>query len=391
MTIIRTCVATALAAMCVALAWQGPLVLELRSRTGWLADAQRAVLMVDTDDFRGWKSLQTEAALAARSTSIGWSSDAINSPAASLERQRNALLLGFLVRIPPGLPPDLRVGVPVGPTGIDQGTDPLRHRFTAAWSGFLRVWLVLLLGVVIVPMSLTRMMSARCQRGFGIGFAGLSPPPTWSLMLVAATAAFILSWGRFYREYLWGWPAPQWADAVIIGSGVFGFLVLPRLIHSLLSARDRAAATAGLCPVCFYGPFDRAGDQKGSSTRRCPECGAETKRPPPRRRVQRAATWLAMLTPIWLVIVACWWPIKVVGPLVFTYTLFSPVVPHRPETTLGEYLWRWASMRSLGATLDSNGHSGPSWAVPPPDSSINSPLPAIPPSSSGSGTSEESR
>jgi hypothetical protein len=389
-TQVRAGIVLLIAAVLALLAWQAPLALELQSRARWLADAQRAATMMETGDVSQWASIQREAASAVmRPFGRG---EGVWSPEAGAERQRNNLIFGrFITRGPP-LPPGLDVGVSICVNDLDQVSDPTAHMVKFALWGLLRVWLLLLLLMVLVPVVVARAWSLHARRVHGLAVVVPALGLSWSVVPVAGVFALVLSWGFFDRRYLWGWPAPQWRESAIIAAATFGTLLLNRMVRGLLDARDRVAAADDRCPACFYGPITRASNPQAIgpthaaptstiTTRRCPECGTETATPPPRHRAQRAATWLGRLTPVVLLIVACWWPIEVVGPEVFSTGLFTPTDPKHPEHTLGNYLGRWASMRTVRAERINftTGRLIPFWSIGPPIMAGNGPLPVFPP------------
>lgn len=389
-TQVRAGIVLLIAAVLALLAWQAPLALELQSRARWLADAQRAATMMETGDVSQWASIQREAASAVmRPFGRG---EGVWSPEAGAERQRNNLIFGrFITRGPP-LPPGLDVGVSVSVNDLDPESNPTAHMLKFALWGVLRVWLMLLLAVVLVPIVVARAWSLHARRVHGLAVVVPALGLSWSVVPVAGVFALVLSWGFFDRTYLWGWPAPQWTESAIIAGAVFGSLVLSRLMRGLFDARDNAAAQSQRCRACFYGPFGSS-DTAGASTpilahpRRCPECGTDAGTPPPRRWSLVAATWISRLTPLMLLIVACWWPIRVLGSALLAHgpdygyakvkAQFPEVIPYYPFS-------RWLTMRFVSTSRDPvRGEILPACAdwptIPAPIFAGNGPLPVFPP------------
>lgn len=386
-TQVRAGIVLLIAAALVLLAWQAPLAIELQSRARWLADAQRAATMIESGDVSQWASIQREAATAVmRPFGRG---EGVWSPEAGAERQRNNLIFGrFITRGPP-LPPGLDVGVSVSVNDLDPESNPTAHMLKFALWGVLRVWLMLLLAVVLVPIVVAQAWSLHAKRVHGLAVAVPALGLSWSVVPVAGGFALVLSWGFFDRTYLWGWPAPQWTESAIIAGAVFGSLVLSRLVRGLFDARDNAAAQSQRCRACFYGPFGSS-DTAGASTpilahpRRCPECGTDARTPPPRRWSLVAATWIARLTPVALLIVACWWPIKILGPNLLSYGPsggYARAKALSPQAIPHNHISRWLAMRfvqTVGSPLQ--GDIEPAWPTSqPPIFAGNGPLPVIPP------------
>lgn len=344
---LRTSLLLALAAILAVFAWQAPLVLELQSRARWLADAQRAAAMLESRDLRQWPSLDPE--LAITTLSVFYPGKGMWSPEAQTERERRSLLFGAFITRGPALPPDLDVGV--GARNAPQMVDPTEFMLRTAVEGLGRTLAVLAILFVIVPMLSRVLWVIYERRAHRLGVTPSLPQPSWLLLLVMPALSLVLSWGWFDRTNLWGATVPGWLDASIIGITAFAMLVLPGLIKILLIARDRAASADGRCPGCFYGPF--ADPKVPNTPRRCPECGIDTSKPPPRRHLhQRIPLWIPRLAPVVFLIIACWWPIRVIGPYLFSHGFSRPVIPGHPQTALDAALARWSRMQWISTSRD---------------------------------------
>jgi hypothetical protein len=381
---LRTCLLLAFAAMLAVFAWQAPLALELQSRARWLADAQRAVTMLSGNDLREWFSLDPEGANAV--ITVFHVMDGLWSPEAQTERERRSLLFGALITRGPALPPELDVGV--GARNAPQMVDPASYMLRAAMTGLWRTLAVLIVVVVVIP-ALARatwvLYVGRTQR---LNIAPPFPSPPWLLLVIVPALALVLSWGWFDRTNLWGATVPGWREASVIGITTFALVVLPRLIITLLAARDRAASTDGRCPTCFYGPF--ANPNSPNTPQRCPECGIDTGKPPPHRLLQqRIALWTPRLALVAFLTVACWWPIRIIGPYLFTHGFSRPAIPGYPQTTMDTYLARWIRMQQFPSLRDpSTGQLDLAWMAVPfgagqdlshPSTPVPPPNPAPPP------------
>ncbi len=344
---IRRAILLVIAAMLGLLAWQVPLVLELQSRARWIADAQRAAAMLESRDLRQWPSLDPE--VANTTFSVFFSGVGIRSPEAKTERERRSLLFGAFITRGPALPPGLDVGV--GARNAPQMVDPTEFMLRTAMEGLGRMLTVLVILFVIVPMLARAAWVVYERRAHRLGVEPSLPRPSWLLVVVVPTLALVLSWGWFDRINLWGASVPGWQEASVIGITAFAMLVLPGLIKMLLIARDSAASADGRCPGCFYGPF---ADPKVPNTPRCcPECGIDTSKPPPRRLShQRILLWVPRLAPVVFLIIACWWPIRVIGPYLFAHGFSRPVIPGHPLTAVDAALTRWTRMQWISTSHD---------------------------------------
>ncbi len=384
---LQTCLILMLGSILAVLTWQAPLAVELQSRSRWLADAQRGGSMLHKQDVSEWASLQPDA-----QSAILWiyryrPEMPFYSPIAVSQRQRDELLFGSLITGWPSLPAGTPVGV--NTPGVVYSIDPRTNMQALFGLGVLRVWLLLVTGVVILPWVVCRLWAWWMYRIHRLVVTPTCVVPTWAVVAAASASALVLSWGFFDRTYLWGRSAPNWQEATIIAGAVFASLVLPRLVRRLFDARDNAAAQSQRCRACFYGPFGSS-DTAGASTpilahpRRCPECGTDAGTPPPRRWSLVAATWIARLTPVALLIVACWWPIKILGPNLLSYGPsggYARAKALSPQAIPHNHISRWLAMRfvqTVGSPLQ--GDIEPAWPTSqPPIFAGNGPFPVIPP------------
>jgi len=344
---IRTAMLLTIAAMLGLLAWQVPPALELQSRVRWLADAQRAAAMLESRDYRQWPSLEPE--VASTTFSVFFSGKGMWSPEAQTERERRSLLFGAFITRGPALPPGLDVGV--GARNAPQMVDPTEFMLRTAMKGLGRTLAVLVMLFVIVPMLARAAWVVYGRRAHRLTVAPSLPRPSWLIVVVVPALALVLSWGWFDRTNLWGPAVPGWQEASIIGITAFAMLVLPGLMKMLLIARDKAALADGRCPGCFYGPF--ADPKVPNTPRRCPECGIDTSKPPPRRHLhQRIPLWIPRLAPVVFLIIACWWPIRVIGPYLFSHGFSRPTIPGHPQTALDKSLARWTRMQWISTSRD---------------------------------------
>lgn len=389
-TQVRAGLVLLIAAALVVLAWQAPLAIELQSRARWLADAQRGSSMLLKQDASDWSSLQPDAQNAVLWIYRAFPGTHLFTPIAVSQRQRNELVFGSLITDWPSLPAGLQPGVNT-PQGVVESIDPRTNMLTLFGLGVFRVWVLLLTGVVVLPWVVCRLWAWWMYRIHRLVVTPSCVVPTWAVVAAALVSALVLSWGFFDRKFLWGRSAPNWQEGTIIAGAVFASLVLPRLVRGLFDARDNAAAQSQRCRACFYGPFGSS-DTAGASTpilahpRRCPECGTDAGTPPPRRWSLVAATWFARLTPALLLIVACWWPIRVLGGAVLAYGPdygYAQSKEHFPEAIPYNPLSRWLRMQFVLTYKDHMQREIlPAWAwpkIPAPIFAGNGPFPVIPP------------
>lgn len=396
-TQVRAVIVLFIAAVLALLAWQVPLTLELRSRARWLADAQRGGSMLHKQDVSEWASLQPDAQNAVLWIYHAFPGTHLFTPIAVSQRQRDELLFGSLITGWPSLPAGTPVGV--NARGVVHSIDPRTNMLALFGLGVFRVWVLLVTGVVILPWVVCRLWAWWMDRIHRLVVTPFCIVPPWAVVAAATASALVLSWGFFDRKYLWGRSAPNWQEGTIIAGAVFASLVLPRLVRGLFDARDRAATESHRCRACFYGPFGSSDAAVASNPilahpRRCPECGTDAGKPPPRRWSLVATTWFARLTPAVLLIIACWWPIKFLGPMLLTYgpdyghALFKAQInakfPEFPETKPYNPFSRWLRMQFVltypDPILRREVVPESEWVIiPAPIFAGNGPFPVIPP------------